>query len=116
MLTSALRKAYGAAPKHHDLYADETEAALWTWELTNPSIYIEPTSRLKDVLHLREQMQSSASLIQELQKLIAKIDKAKLQSDLTAVSAAHAKYIKVLQKRKETNAKLQAKAIKEQVK
>ncbi len=34
ILMCAQRKSYGATPKQHDLYADETEEALWTWELT----------------------------------------------------------------------------------
>ena len=60
---SAQRKAYGAAPKHHDLYADETVEAIWSWELATPSLYLEPQSYLKDVISFRESMQGFANLI-----------------------------------------------------
>lgn len=69
LLNSAQRKALGAPPKHHDLYADETPEAVWAWELTQSSLYIEPMGLLKETLAVRETVQSQASLIQALQKL-----------------------------------------------
>lgn len=69
LLNSAQRKALGAPPKHHDLYADETPEAVWAWELTQSSLYIEPMGLLKETLAVRENVQSQASLIQALQKL-----------------------------------------------
>ena len=113
LLQSAQRKAYGAAPRHHDLYADETPEAIWSWELATPSLYLEPPAFLRDVIAHRETMQSLASVIQSLQKLLHHIQKAKQLADLTQVSASHAKYIKLVQKRNEMTTKLQAKAIKE---
>ena len=113
LLQSAQRKAYGAAPRHHDLYADETPEAIWSWELATPSIYLEPPAFLRDVISHREVMQGLASIIQSLQKLMHHIQKAKQLADLTQVSASHAKYIKLVQKRNEMTTKLQAKAIKE---
>lgn len=70
LLMSAQRKAYGAPPKHHDLYADVTPEAIWSWELTSPSLYIEPASFLRELLSHREAMQSMAYPIQSLQKLV----------------------------------------------
>lgn len=55
-------------------------------------------------------------MIQSMSKLLSLIAKAKSVVDLTGVSTAHAKYVKTLQKRKETVAKLSAKALKEQLK
>jgi len=63
LLTSAQRKPYGAAPKHHDLYADETPEAIWSWELATPSLYLEPAAFLRELHIYRETMQSLASLI-----------------------------------------------------
>ena len=40
------RKSFGVTPKHFDLYSDETEQALWRWELTAPGLYFE-TKALK---------------------------------------------------------------------
>ena len=50
LLQSAQRKPYGAAPKHHDLYADETAEAIWSWELASPSLYLEPPTFLREIL------------------------------------------------------------------
>ena len=41
LLMNAQRKSYGVTPKEYDLYSDETEVCLWTWELTSPSLYLE---------------------------------------------------------------------------
>lgn len=101
-------------PKHCDLYADSTPEAVWAWELTQPSLYIEPVPLYKETLSTRETVQSQANLIQSLHRLQQLILKAKQVSDLTGVSTAHARYIKLVQKRTETTAKLQAKALKEQ--
>ena len=59
----AQRKSHGATPKQHDLYVDETEEALWTWELTQPSLYLEPLTFVKDLNAHREAMQSFATVI-----------------------------------------------------
>lgn len=96
MLTSAQRKAYGDPPKHHDLYADETEEAVWAWELVQPSLFLEPISVLREVLKIRENLQSQSQLITSLSKVIRLIAKAKSIADLTNVSNAHAKYMKTL--------------------
>jgi len=40
--SAALRKAYGAPPKHIDLYADKTPEAIWAWELGTPTVYLDP--------------------------------------------------------------------------
>ena len=108
---SAQRKPLGNAPKQHDLYLDETPEAIWAWELVSPSLYIEPASLLREVQKTRESLSSQAQLIQSLAKLITCIGKAKALSDLTSVTTQHAKYIKLVQKRKETTTKLQAKAL-----
>ena len=115
LLQSAQRKPYGAAPRHHDLYADETPEAIWSWELATPSLYLDPATFLREVLQHRETMQSLANLIHSLQKLIRQIEKAKQVSDLTSVSTAQAKINKLVQKRKEISSKLQAKAMKEHI-
>ena len=60
-------------------------------------------------------MQSLANLIHSMQKLLRQIEKAKQVTDLTSVSTAQAKHNKLVQKRKETAAKLQAKAMKETI-
>lgn len=78
-----------------------------------PSLYIEPISRCREVMKIRENLQSQTQLIQSLAKLLKLIEKAKTVADLTGVSNAHAKYAKNLQKRQETVAKLSAKALKE---
>ena len=49
---NASRKSYGNTPKQFDLYSDETAAALWTWELTSPTLYLESTYN-KNVANLR---------------------------------------------------------------
>ena len=115
LLQSAQRKPYGAAPRHHDLYADETPEAIWSWELATPSLYLEPANFLREVLQHRETMQSLANLTHSLQRLVRLIEKAKQVSDLTSVSTAQAKHNKLVQKRKETAAKLQAKNMKEHI-
>ena len=115
LLQSAQRKPYGEIPRHHDLYADETASALWSWELAQPSLYLEPATYLREVLQHRDSMQSLANIIHSMQKLLHQIGKAKQVSDLTSVSTAHAKHNKLVQKRKETAAKLQAKAMKEHI-
>lgn len=66
LLQSAQRKPYGEVPKHHDVYADETSNAIWSWELASPSLYLEPVTYLREVLSHRESMQSQASLINSL--------------------------------------------------
>lgn len=78
LLQSAQRKPYGEVPRHpHDLYADETASALWSWELASPSLYLEPPAYLREVLTYRDSMQSLANLIHSLQKLLHQIGKAK---------------------------------------
>ena len=52
-------------------------------------------------------------MIQSLQKLQALISKAKQTADLTAISTAYAKYIKLQQRQNEQRQKLIAKAYKE---
>ena len=42
LLSAALRKAYGAPPKHIDLYADKSPEAIWAWELGTPAVYLDP--------------------------------------------------------------------------
>lgn len=113
LLSAALRKAYGAPPKHIDLYADKTPEAVWAWELGTPTVYIDPQSLLKETLAVRETLQCLAGLIQSLQKLQALVVKAKSTADLTAISNAHAKYIKLQQRMGEQKKKLLAKAHKE---
>ena len=66
LLQSAQRKPYGEMPRHHDLYADETADAIWSWELASPSLYLEPPAYLRDVLQHRDSMQSLANLIHSL--------------------------------------------------
>lgn len=51
---SALRKAYGAPPKHIDLYTDKTPNAVWAWELGTPAVYFDPPRLLKESLAVRE--------------------------------------------------------------
>ena len=63
ILMCAQRKSYGATPRQHDLYVDETADALWTWELTQPSLYLEPLSFVKDLNAHREAMMSHGTLI-----------------------------------------------------
>jgi hypothetical protein len=113
LLTAAQRKALGKAPKHHDLYTDLTPEAVWVWELTTPSLYLEPASFLKQTLAVKESLSNLSGLIHALSKLQQLIHKAKAVADLTSVSTAHAKYIKLLQRRNEQTAKQQAKAMKE---
>ena len=55
LLMNAQRKSYGNAPKQFDLYTDETDAALWTWELAQPSLYLD-SAYLKSVTNLRSSL------------------------------------------------------------
>jgi hypothetical protein len=63
LLSSALRKAYGAAPKHTDLYTDKTEEAVWAWELTTPTLYVEPPAFCREMMSVRETLIGLAGLI-----------------------------------------------------
>ena len=49
---NAQRKSYGQTPQQFDLYTDESAAALWTWELASPGLYLD-SANLKKVLSLR---------------------------------------------------------------
>ena len=55
LLMNAQRKTYGNAPKQFDLYTDETDAALWTWELTQPSLFLDSTYN-KSVTNIRSSL------------------------------------------------------------
>lgn len=62
LVMNAQRKSYGQTPKQFDLYADEAVAALWTWELASPSLYLE-SAHLKKVLSLRHSLNQQGQLI-----------------------------------------------------
>ena len=53
LMMNAQRKNYGHTPKQFDLYTDETRAALWTWELASPSLYLD-SAYLKTVMTMRQ--------------------------------------------------------------
>ena len=113
LLSSAMRKAYGMVPKNADLYTDKTPEAVWTWELTTANLYLEPLAILKETLSTRETLSCLGGLITSLRKLQSLIEKAKKEADLPGMSSAHAKYIKLQQRRDEQKKKLLAKELKE---
>ena len=114
LVMNAQRKSYGQMPKQLDLYADTSIAALWTWELASPSLYLE-SAHLKKVLSLRHSMSQQGHLIQSLAKLLKTIGKAKAASDLAKIQTRHATYVKAIQKRNEATSKLREKQLKEKI-
>ena len=111
-----MRKAYGQPPKNADLYTDKTAGAVWSWELTTANLYLEPVALLRETLSSRETMSCLQGLIQALNKLRSLIERAKSATDLPGVSAQHAKFIKLQQRRDEQKKKLLAKQLKEKQK
>ena len=97
-----------------DLYADTSIAALWTWELASPALYLE-SAHLKKVLSLRQSLSQQGQLIQSLAKLLKTIGKAKAASDLAKITTRHATYVKAIQKRNEATSKLREKQLKEKL-
>ena len=82
---NAQRKSYGVTPQLYDLYSDETEVSLWTWELTSPSLYLE-SSHLKNVNNLRQSLSQQSQLISSLTKLVKVIGKAKSEACLVKIT------------------------------
>lgn len=95
LMMNATRKSYGQTPKQFDLYADTSKAALWTWELASPGLYLEP-AHLKKVQSLRQSLSQQGHLIQSLAKLLKAIGKAKATSDLAKITTRHATYVKAI--------------------
>ena len=56
LLKYAQRRAYGAPPKNHDLYSDETLEAIWAWELVTPTLFLEPPSFFREAQQVRESL------------------------------------------------------------
>lgn len=75
-------------------------------------MYLEPAAYHKNAHTVRENLTSLASLVTSLNKLIELIKKANTEADLKGVKTQHAKFTKVVQKRAEHTAKLQAQATK----
>ena len=116
LLSCAMRKAFGQPPKNADLYTDKTPGAVWAWELTTANLYLEPAALLRETLSTRETLSGLQGLIQSLNKLRSLIERAKTAADLPGVSAQHAKYIKLQQRRDEQKKKILAKELKERQK
>jgi uncharacterized protein YlxW (UPF0749 family) len=94
--SNAERKSYGVRNKDSILYEDESEDALWSWEITNTLLL--PASMQKTVNSIRNSKQSLHSKIKSLDKLITSIDKATQEKDLAKVVEDYEKYNKVVRK------------------
>ena len=115
LLMNAQRKSYGVTPQLYDLYSDETDVSLWTWELTSPSLYLE-SSHLKNVNNLRQSLSQQSQLISSLTKLVKVIGKAKSEACLVKVTTQQQVYLKLVQKKNEAASKLREKLLKEKLK
>ena len=115
LLMNAQRKSYGITPTLYDLYSDETEVCLWTWELTSPSLYLE-SSYLKNVNNLRQSLSQQSQLITSLTKLVKFIGKAKSTGCLAKITTQQQLYLKLVQKKNEGASKLHEKLLKEKLK
>jgi hypothetical protein len=108
LLLNSVRKSFGVTPKHFDLYSDETEEALWRWELTSSTLYFE-SKALKKLNEDRAEIGLASAQIKLLHKLNNRIENAKSAKDITAVSTTHSKYLKAVQKANEAEAKIREK-------
>jgi len=50
LLLNAQRKSYGVPPKNFNLWEDESEEAVWAWELVAPSLHLANAYILKKKL------------------------------------------------------------------
>lgn len=99
LLNGAVRRSYGVTPQNlTTVYDDETSAALWTWELTQPSLYFNATI-LKSLLAHRLVLSQLNYEIAALHKVITKVNNCSALKDLNSIEKHHASYIKIVQKR-----------------
>lgn len=95
--TNAERKSYGIRSKDSILYEDESEEALWYWELFNTSLL--PQDYLKNLLFIRSQRSMLGQKIKSLEKLLSLIDKAtSVEKDIPRIVEEYEKYNKVVRK------------------
>jgi len=57
-------------PKQFDAMSDETEEALWRWELNSPHLHFSEAKVLKKVNHERNELALASTQIKLLKKLI----------------------------------------------
>jgi hypothetical protein len=95
--TNAERKSYGIRSKDSILYEDESEDALWYWELFNTTLL--PQTYLKNLQYIRSQRSMLGQKIKSLEKLVSLIDKAtSVEKDLPRIVEEYDKYNKVIRK------------------
>jgi hypothetical protein len=105
---SAERRSYGVRSKESILYEDESEDALWFWEVSNVGVL--SASLQKNLLYIRQQRATIRDKVKCLEKLIQLIDKAtSVEKDLPRIVEEFDKYNKVLRKE---NAAIQANIVK----